>query len=135
MTMLWTSTKSSNVTIDMVREFATLLPTPTRLVARPDITEQAIRAEDPTVSVALLGGLPEAMVKAYAKAAVRHACFDLLESGEVFGSVSGLQGVWGEGATVEESRRDLEESIIDWVIVRREQRLDIPPIEGLDLNL
>lgn len=39
-----------------------------------------------------------------------------------------LQGVWATGKTLEECRKNLEEVIDEWIIIRLRKGLTIPPI-------
>lgn len=82
-----------------------------------------------------IAGLPENLIAAYAAAAVRHALVNELEDGTFFASIVGLPGVWGSGASSADASDDLLASIPDWVVVHRDQGIEIPAIDGFDLNL
>ncbi len=90
---------------------------------------------EPQIVVSKVADLPKSIVDAYAVAAKRHAWAEQMEDGCWFASIAGLDGVWGEGESAETACEDLYGSLISWIAVRRNRHLDIPPIEGHDLNL
>ncbi|PPA80279.1 MAG: hypothetical protein C00003105_00352 [ANME-2 cluster archaeon HR1] len=45
-----------------------------------------------------------------------------------------LQGVWASGKTLEECRKNLEEVIDEWIIIRLRKGLPIPLIENLNIE-
>lgn len=86
--------------------------------------------------VQLIEGLPVALVEHYAAIARRHARLREVDPGVWVASVAGLDGAWAEGATEVEALNALPDAIVGWVAVkRRAGALDIPPLEGIDLNL
>lgn len=97
------------------------------------IAEGRSDAEKP--SLPLVGGLPSFLVDAYAMAALRHAIVQLLEDDSYFASVVNLQGVWGSGSTPQIALEDLRQSIPGWVDLHRNRGIEIPAIDGFDLNL
>jgi hypothetical protein len=46
------------------------------------------------------------------------AKYKLLEDGSYFGEIPGLQGVWGNAKTLEECRRELQEVLEDWLLLK-----------------
>ncbi len=100
-----------------------------------EVTAIITNDREPEVRVDRIDGLPAQLVTAYVEAALRHAWVEMIDDAEFFASVSGLEGVWGEGESALEAERDLRESIFAWVSVHRARGLLIPRIEGFDLNL
>ena len=78
--------------------------------------------------------LPKALVESYADAASRCATVSEIDPEVWFASVEGLEGAWGEGSSEQEARRDLRDTIVGWVAVKRRLGYEIPPLDGLDLN-
>lgn len=75
------------------------------------------------------------MLTAYIQAAMRHATYEILEHNEgYYGEIPGLQGVWGNADTLEGCREELQSALEDWMIFRLRRGLDVPVLEGLDLN-
>jgi predicted RNase H-like HicB family nuclease len=94
------------------------------------------RSSDPEVSTEMVEDLPLTLVRAYADIACRHARVTETDAGVWFADVVGLEGAWGDGSSPEEAEEELREAIIGWVAVKRRMgATDIPPIEGIDLNL
>ncbi len=44
-----------------------------------------------------------------------------------YGEISECKGVWATGETLEECRRNLEEALEGWIVVRLQRGLPIPP--------
>ena len=70
----------------------------------------------------------------YIEAAMRHAKYELMENNRFFGSIPECKGAWGEGATLEECREDLEGALQDWIIVGLRFGHTLPVIDGIDIN-
>jgi len=75
------------------------------------------------------------MLVEYIQTAMQHAEFEQMEDGRFFGTIPPCQGVWADGDTVEETRRTLQEVLEDWIIVRYRHDLQIPPVDGWDINI
>lgn len=72
------------------------------------------------------------MIQQYINAALRIARYEFVEDGQTyFASVPGLQGVWSEGATIEECRQTLAEVIEDWVWAHVRHGVEVPPVNGV----
>ncbi|TRZ89932.1 MAG: type II toxin-antitoxin system HicB family antitoxin [Methanosarcinales archaeon] len=69
------------------------------------------------------------MITEYINAAMEKAKYEIIKD-EVpyYGEVAGLKGVWASGKTLEECRRNLAETIEEWIIIRLKKGLSIPPI-------
>jgi predicted RNase H-like HicB family nuclease len=72
----------------------------------------------------------------YLRAAMRRAEYEMLpEEGSFFGTIPGFAGVWASADKLEACREELEEVLEGWLLLRIHQRLPVPVIDGLDLNI
>ena len=53
----------------------------------------------------------------YLRAAMRKAQFEQMEDGKWFASIPELTGLWATGASVEEARKELAETLDGWIDV------------------
>ena len=75
------------------------------------------------------------MLTEYIQAAMRRAKYKLLDEQEgFFGEISECPGVWADAPNLEASREELREVLEDWILVRARRQLELPVIDGLDLN-
>ena len=75
------------------------------------------------------------MLASYIDAAMEEASYEIIEDeGTYWGEIRGLQGVWARHATLEGCRRELREALSDWLALRLKLGLDIPVVNGSDLN-
>jgi predicted RNase H-like HicB family nuclease len=74
------------------------------------------------------------MIAQYIDAAMELAEFELMENGRYFADIPACEGVWAEGANVEECRAQLPEVLEGWIIVGLRHGDQIPVIAGIDLN-
>ena len=75
------------------------------------------------------------MLIQYIQAALEHAKYEIIDDEEpYYGEVPELQGVWASGKTLEKSRKNLEEVIDEWIIIRLRKGLIIPPIENFNIE-
>ena len=57
------------------------------------------------------------MITEYIEAALARATYEIIQDEEpYYGEIPGLQGVWASGKTLEECRRNLAETVEDWVL-------------------
>ena len=76
------------------------------------------------------------MLTQYIAAAMRHAKYEILEDdGTYYGEIPPCQGVWANAETLEDCRTELEEVLGDWILIRTRRGLELPVIEGIDINL
>jgi predicted RNase H-like HicB family nuclease len=69
------------------------------------------------------------MITEYINAALGKAKYEIIEDEEpYYGEISGLEGVWASGKTLEECRHNLAEVIDGWLVVRLRRGLSIPAI-------
>ncbi|MBX7209792.1 MAG: hypothetical protein K1X78_15855 [Verrucomicrobiaceae bacterium] len=74
------------------------------------------------------------MLTQYIRAALREAQYELMENGRYFASIPSCEGAWGEGATVEDAREELEGALESWIIVGIRFGHTLPVVAGIDLN-
>ncbi|MBM3327830.1 MAG: type II toxin-antitoxin system HicB family antitoxin [Calditrichaeota bacterium] len=75
------------------------------------------------------------MLTDYIKAAMRRAKYEIIEDdGTFFGHIPEIQGAWGNAATLEECRDELESAVEDWIFYSIRNALPIPVIDGMDIN-
>jgi predicted RNase H-like HicB family nuclease len=66
----------------------------------------------------------------YLTAALDRAHYEMIDDAEPFyGEISGLQGVWASGKTLEECRRNLAQALEDWIFFTV-SRGETPPAVG-----
>ena len=66
---------------------------------------------------------------------MERAVYEILEDeGTYYGEIPALQGVWGRHATLEGCRRELRETLSDWIALRLTLGLEIPVLADIDLN-
>lgn len=74
------------------------------------------------------------MLIEYIQTAMHRAQYELMENGHFFGNIPECPGAWGEGATLEACRDELQSVLEDWIMIRLRRGLDIPSINGVDIN-
>jgi len=76
------------------------------------------------------------MLTEYIQAAMHRAKYKLLDDEEgFFGEISECPGVWADAPSLEACRDELREVLEDWILIRARRQLDLPVIDGFDLNL
>jgi predicted RNase H-like HicB family nuclease len=69
------------------------------------------------------------MLIQYIQAALERAKYEIIDDEEpYYGEVPELEGVWATGKTLEECRRNLEEVIDEWIVIRLRNGLLLPRI-------
>ena len=58
------------------------------------------------------------MLTAYINEAMSRATYKILADGAYFGEVPGLQGVWANATALETCRRELQEVLEGWLILK-----------------
>jgi predicted RNase H-like HicB family nuclease len=75
------------------------------------------------------------MLIQYIQAALEHAKYEIIDDEEpYYGEVPELQGVWASGNSLEECRKNLEEVIDEWIIIRLKKGLFIPPLGNFNFE-
>jgi predicted RNase H-like HicB family nuclease len=75
-----------------------------------------------------------AVLSEYIAAAMRRAHYELMEDDEgFFGTIPSFEGVWGQAATLEECREELQSTLEGWLLLSLSRQMEIPVVEGIDL--
>jgi len=74
------------------------------------------------------------MLTQYIQQAMRRAKYELMENGRFYGRIPQCQGLWAEGANLEECRDELQSTLEDWLLLGLQLGHTLPIIEGIDLN-
>ena len=76
------------------------------------------------------------MLLRYIQAAMSKAKYEILPDGEgYYGEIPECQGVWSNADTLEGCRDELQSVLEDWILIVVHQHLNLPIIDGIDLNL
>lgn len=75
------------------------------------------------------------MLIRYIEAAMDRATYKQLEDGEWFAEIPELPGVYGTGTTVEAARKDLFESLQEWIVLGLSLGHTLPAIDGVELTI
>ena len=76
------------------------------------------------------------MIRPYIAAAMAKAEYKILcDDGSFFGRIPGFQGVWANNDTLEECRVELEEVLEVWLLFSISRNLDVPVVDGIDINV
>jgi len=70
------------------------------------------------------------MIVEYIQEALKRARYEIIEDKEepYYGEIPELKGVWAQGGTLEECRKNLSEVIDGWIFIRLKKGLDIPSL-------
>ncbi|MBI4691622.1 MAG: type II toxin-antitoxin system HicB family antitoxin [Nitrospirae bacterium] len=75
------------------------------------------------------------MLVEYIQKALEKAEYKRLDDGTWFAEITGFEGVWSNGKTVEECRRELVEVLEEWLILKLRDGDPIPEIGGNRINI
>lgn len=70
------------------------------------------------------------MMAQYIQAALETAEYKKLDDGSWFASVPDVEGVWANGITVEQCRRELVEVLEEWLLLKVRDNEPLPVIQG-----
>ncbi len=75
------------------------------------------------------------MLIAYIRAAMERARYELIDDEEpYYGEIPDCPGVWATGKTLEECRRNLEEALQGWIVLRLKKGLELPPLGSVRIE-
>jgi len=75
------------------------------------------------------------MIREYVRAAMDRARYEIIADPEpYYGEIPECRGVWATGKTLEECRRNLEDVLDGWLVLRLQRGLSIPSIENLTIK-
>ena len=76
------------------------------------------------------------MIRQYIAAAMAKAEYEILcDDGSFFGRIPGFDGVYSNADTLEECRAELEDVLEVWLLFSISRNLDVPVVDGLDINV
>jgi predicted RNase H-like HicB family nuclease len=76
------------------------------------------------------------MLATYIKKAMEMAIYEIIEDDHSYwGEIPNIQGVWANNETLEGCRNELQEALSDWIALRLSLGLEIPILDGIDLNI
>ena len=75
------------------------------------------------------------MVFEYIQKALERAEYKKLEDKTWFAEVPGFQGVWANGETVEECRKELSEVLEEWLLLKIKDGDPIPSMDGIKIRV
>ena len=75
------------------------------------------------------------MLTEYISKAMARARYKILEDGTYFGEVPGLQGVWANASALEDCRRELQEVLEGWLILKIRDNDPIPALGRTRIHL
>lgn len=74
------------------------------------------------------------MITEYLNAALSTAEYKKLDDNTWFAEVPGFKGVWANGGSVEECRRELAEVLEEWLVLKIRSNDDIPSVNGVEIK-
>lgn len=75
------------------------------------------------------------MLVEYIQASIEKAEYKRLEDGSWFADIPGFEGVWANGKTVEECRKEMVEVLEEWILLKIKDKDHIPVVKGIDINI
>lgn len=75
------------------------------------------------------------MLSEYIQKALQKAEYKQLEDKSWFAEIPTFQGVWADGKTVEECRKELSEVLEEWVFLKIKDGDSVPQIEGVEIRI
>ena len=65
---------------------------------------------------------------------MKRAAYRILEDGQYFGEIPGLQGVWASERQLDTCREVLQEVLEEWLVLKLRDHDSIPKMGRIDLN-
>lgn len=75
------------------------------------------------------------MLFEYIQGALEKAEYKRLEDGTWFAEIQGFEGVWANGKTVEDCRKELMEVLEEWLILKLRDGDPIPVVKDIEINI
>lgn len=75
------------------------------------------------------------MLVEYIQGALEKAEYKKLEDGTWFAEIPDFEGVWANGKTVEECRKELVEVLEEWLILKLRDKDPIPVVKGIEIRI
>jgi predicted RNase H-like HicB family nuclease len=74
------------------------------------------------------------IITEYMDNAIREAQYEKIEDGQIYGSLPSCPGVWAEGETIKEVRKELREALEMWIVLKLKDNDPMPEIGGVKLG-
>jgi predicted RNase H-like HicB family nuclease len=75
------------------------------------------------------------MIREYIDEAIKRARYEIIEGEErYYGEIKDCPGVWATGKTLEQCRKNLEDTLDGWLFVHISKRIDIPPLGKIRIS-
>jgi predicted RNase H-like HicB family nuclease len=74
------------------------------------------------------------ILTAFIEAAMQTIQYVCLTDKTVYGKIPDCSGVWGEGSNQQECKKDIQEALEIWLLLKLKDNDSIPIINGIDLN-
>ena len=74
------------------------------------------------------------MLTNYILSALKNAQFETLDDGTCYWSVPWFKGVWANEKTKTACKKQLQEVLEEWIVLKIRKKLFIPTVEEYDLN-
>jgi predicted RNase H-like HicB family nuclease len=75
------------------------------------------------------------MIIEYCHKAIGKAEYRKLEDGTWFAEIPGFKGVWANGDSVEECRKELINVLEEWLVIKLWDKNPIPTVDGLKIEI
>ncbi len=75
------------------------------------------------------------MLLNYIQKAMGRAEYKKLEDGTWFAEIAGFRGVWANGKTVEECRKELQEVLEEWLFLKIRDKEPVPKIKNAEIKI
>jgi len=75
------------------------------------------------------------MIIEYCQKALEKAEYKKLEDGTWFAEIHGFRGVWANGKSVEECRKELITVLEEWIVLKLRDNNSIPEVDGLRIEI
>ena len=75
------------------------------------------------------------MLSDYMDKAMQHAQYERIEDGTYFATIPGFEGLWANGKTEEECRKELREVLEGWILLGIAHHDTLPEVDGVRLEV
>ncbi|MER3446547.1 MAG: HicB family protein [Candidatus Dadabacteria bacterium] len=76
------------------------------------------------------------MLTEYIEEALKRARYEIIDDEEpYYGEIKKLRGVWATGATLEECRKNLKESVEGWILLSIKKGFPIPKLGDYEIKV
>jgi predicted RNase H-like HicB family nuclease len=76
------------------------------------------------------------MIRQYIEKAMEQAEYEILgDDGSFYAEIPVCRGVYANAKTLEKCRKELEEVLEEWLLLRIHKNLNVPVIDGIELKI